>query len=90
MDFGHLRNLFANEVSDIEGRDTDLTSECNSTSCYRYYSDATAPYLIDSWPDIDFDVGEMYAGSVPIDESDPDRTLYFIFKPATEEPVDEG
>lgn len=36
-----------------------------------------------------YDVGEMYGGQVPIDESDPSRKLFFIFKPAIHADVDE-
>lgn len=31
---------------------------------YRYYNHKTAPYFIESWPDVDFDTGEFYSGSV--------------------------
>ena len=30
----------------------------------RYYNDKTAPYFIESWPDVNFDTGEFYSGSV--------------------------
>lgn len=66
----------------------DAGSQCNSTSCYRYYNNNTAPYLIQSWPDVKFDTGEFYSGSIPINESDPDTTLFFIFKPTSGPPVD--
>lgn len=49
---------------------------------YRYYTDKTEPYFIEKWPLVNFDTGEFYSGLVPIDESDPDRALFFIFKPA--------
>ena len=58
-------------------------------SNYRYHTDKTSPYLIEKWPDVNFNTGEFYSGSVPIDESNPDRTLFFIFKPAINGPVDE-
>ena len=86
VDINRFHDLFEKRALEPEPED----HECNSTSCYRYYNDRTAPYLIEGWPDIDFDTGEMYSGSVPIDESDPSRTLFFIFKPATDGPVDEG
>ena len=57
-------------------------NSCTSPSCYRYYNSKTAPYFIESWPDVPFDAGEFYSGSIPIDESDPSRTLFFVFKPA--------
>lgn len=31
---------------------------------YQFRNDKTSPYFIDSWPDIDFDTGEMYSGTV--------------------------
>ena len=71
---------------DVQDRNS---TECLSVDCYRYYNSRTKPYFIESFPDVDFDTGEFYGGSIPIDESDPTRTLFFIFKPATEEPVDE-
>lgn len=51
-------------------------------SNYRYYNDKTKPYFIEKWPLVNFDTGEFYSGQVPIDESDPSRKLFFIFKPA--------
>ncbi|KAK5168933.1 uncharacterized protein LTR77_006242 [Saxophila tyrrhenica] len=49
---------------------------------YQYHTKKTAPYFIDSWPDVNFDAGEMYSGNVPIDESDPSRSLFFVFTPS--------
>jgi hypothetical protein len=62
----------------LPGEDAGI-AECNSTSCYRYYHDQTKPYFIEHWPDVPFETGEFYGGSVPIDEDDPSRTLFFIF-----------
>jgi hypothetical protein len=31
---------------------------------YRYYNNKTAPYFIEKWPDVNFDTGEFYSGSV--------------------------
>ena len=67
------------------GEDAGI-AECNSTSCYRYYNSKTAPYFIESWPDVPFETGEFYGGSVPVNESDPSRTIFFIFKPAQGDP----
>lgn len=36
-----------------------------------------------------FNISEMYSGSIPIDENDPSRTLFFVFHPTTGAPVDE-
>lgn len=35
------------------------------------------------------DLGELYAGNVPIDEGDDSRTLFYMFKPRIGEPVEE-
>ena len=40
-------------------------------------------------PDVKFDIGEMYSGSVPIDKGNKSRELFFIFQPTIGEPVDE-
>lgn len=69
--------------------DDDPLAECHSTSCYRYYGPTTAPYLIESWPDVGFETGEFYSGSISIDESDPSRRLFFIFKPTANRLIDD-
>jgi hypothetical protein len=37
-------------------------------------------YAVSSLPDIDFDFGEMYSGSIPVGNN-INRTLFFVFKP---------
>jgi hypothetical protein len=32
----------------------------SSKDSYQFYNNDTKPYFIESWPDIDFDTGEMY------------------------------
>lgn len=49
----------------------------------------TQAYLVDSLPDVPFDVGELYGGNVPIDKDDPSRALFFMFQPTVGAPVDE-
>ncbi|KAF4547837.1 Serine carboxypeptidase-like protein 10 [Elsinoe fawcettii] len=56
---------------------------CTDTSCFRFYNNNTASYLVSSLPLVDFPIGELYTGNVPIDTADPTRTLFFAFKPAT-------
>lgn len=46
-------------------------------------------YRVQSLPDIPFDIGEMYAGLMPIDMKNKSRGLYFVFEPTVGEPVDE-
>ncbi|KAJ6088916.1 hypothetical protein N7499_004167 [Penicillium canescens] len=56
---------------------------------FRFLSKKTKPYLVDSLPDVPFDLGEMYSGLVPIDKHNESRALFFIFQPTINEPVDE-
>lgn len=51
-------------------------------SSYLFSNDKTKPYAIDSFPDVHWNTGEFYSGNVAIDEDDPGRTLFFVFKPA--------
>jgi carboxypeptidase D len=44
---------------------------------------------VESLPEVNFDIGEMYSGLVPIDHKDPSRALFFVFQPTIGEPVDE-
>ncbi|TPX11381.1 uncharacterized protein E0L32_001199 [Thyridium curvatum] len=56
---------------------------------FRFLSDATKEFQVKALPDIPFDVGELYSGVIPIDESEPGRGLFFVFQPTVGEPVDE-
>lgn len=44
---------------------------------------------MESLPDVNFDIGEMYAGLVPINSNDTSRELFFVFQPTVGEAVDE-
>ena len=44
---------------------------------------------MDSLPDVPFDVGELYAGLIPINYTNTSNALFFIFQPTIGEPVDE-
>ncbi|KAL4794239.1 Alpha/Beta hydrolase protein [Aspergillus venezuelensis] len=61
----------------------------SSADDFRFLSDDTAPYLVDSLPDVNFDLGEMYSGLIPIDKNDTSRALFFAFQPKLGEPTDE-
>ena len=63
--------------------------ECHQKSCYRYYNKKTAPYFVDQWPLYDLPTGEFYSGNVVVDEADPSRSLFFVFKPASNGQVNE-
>jgi carboxypeptidase D len=40
-------------------------------------------------PDVNFDLGEMYSGLVPIDSTNQSRALFFVFQPTIASWVDE-
>ena len=48
-----------------------------------------AAYVVDRLPNVNFDIGELYSGLVPIDKDNASRALFFIFQPTIGEPVDE-
>lgn len=45
--------------------------------------------MVESLPDVPFDVGEMYSGNVPINHDNTNNTLFFVYYPKIGEPVDE-
>ncbi|KAI9836664.1 MAG: hypothetical protein M1819_001299 [Sarea resinae] len=61
----------------------------SSNSTLRFYNNNTSKYFVDSLPDVNFDLGELYSGLVPIDKSNASRALFFAFQPTIGEPVDE-
>ncbi|KAJ5921350.1 hypothetical protein N7466_009676 [Penicillium verhagenii] len=72
-------------------RAVEMTKEhvIRATKSFRFLTSKSKAYQVDSLPEVNFDVGEMYAGLVPIEKDDPDRALFFIFQPTIGEPVDE-
>ena len=46
-------------------------------------------YQVTALPNVSYDIGEMYSGNVPIDDSDPSRALFFVFEPTVGDAVDE-
>ena len=46
-------------------------------------------YLVESLPDVHYDIGELYGGLVPIDTNNASRALFFMFEPTVGEPRDE-
>lgn len=49
----------------------------------------TPDFFVSSLPDINFDLGELYSGLMPIDYSNTSEALFFVFQPTIGEPVDE-
>lgn len=43
---------------------------------------------MESLPSIDYDIGEMYAGQIPVG-NDTSKNMYYVFEPTIGEPVDE-
>jgi carboxypeptidase D len=52
-------------------------------------TDRGVPFVVDSLPDVPFNLGEMYAGLMPIDMNNTSRALYYVFQPTVDAPVDE-
>jgi carboxypeptidase D len=46
-------------------------------------------YFVESLPEMDFDLGELYSGVIPIDANNASRGLFFVFQPRVGAPVDE-
>lgn len=62
-----------------------------STSDYQFLTNKTQKFLVDGTaiPDVDFDVGESYAGSLPIYQNSTDDELFFWFFPSTNAEAEE-
>ncbi|KAJ5601441.1 hypothetical protein N7510_010975 [Penicillium lagena] len=58
-------------------------------SDFRFLSSKTKPFLVDHLPEVNFDIGEMYSGLMPIDMKNDSRALFFIFQPTIGDSVDE-
>ncbi|GKZ27404.1 hypothetical protein AbraIFM66951_005303 [Aspergillus brasiliensis] len=62
-------------------------AQSSNTSEYRFFNNRTKPHLVESLPDVPFDLGEMYSGSIPIGErNNGSRSLFYIFQPKIGEP----
>ncbi|KAN0089186.1 alpha/beta-hydrolase [Hyaloscypha variabilis] len=61
----------------------------STTGDFRFLNKNTEQYRVKSLPLVDFDIGEMYSGLIPIDMDDTSRGLFFVFQPTVGTPVDE-
>ncbi|MCJ1280044.1 hypothetical protein MMC21_007869 [Puttea exsequens] len=61
--------------------------QANTTS--RFLNNATEKYVVESLPDVNFDLGELYSGLMPIDKNDSSRALFFMFEPTIGAPTDD-
>ncbi len=46
-------------------------------------------FFVESLPDVNFALSEMYSGLIPISYSNTSEALFFVFQPTVGEPVDE-
>lgn len=69
----------------LSARQTNTSTPATS----QFLTSTTAKYKVDSLPDVNFDIGEMYSGLIPIDEKNASRALFFMFNPTIGKPVDE-
>ncbi|KUJ24427.1 putative pheromone processing carboxypeptidase [Mollisia scopiformis] len=73
----------------LTAREEPSQVEARSTKGFRFLTEATEPFRVKSLPDVDFDVGEMYSGLMPIQMNDTSRALFFVYQPTIGAPVDE-
>ncbi|QDS72204.1 hypothetical protein FKW77_005222 [Venturia effusa] len=68
------------------GKHSPLERRGNST--WRFLNDKSQAYVVKSLPGINFDLGEMYAGQIPVG-NDSSRKMFFVYQPTIGHPVDE-
>ncbi|KAI1834031.1 hypothetical protein DTO006G1_7718 [Penicillium roqueforti] len=61
-------------------------SEPIDPSNYRFLTNETKSHVVESLPDVNFDLGEMYSGFIPVRD---DASLFYIFQPKIGEPSDD-
>jgi hypothetical protein len=88
-------------MHNLEGRDTPrrfynnktqgqldlLLSELSLLSVPR--SQFSTEYFVESLPEMNFDLGELYSGVIPVDMKNTSRGLFYVFQPRAGAPVDE-
>ena len=63
-DFNHFHRQQKERLKRAEEHAASLKHVHPRAENYRYYNNKTAPYFIEKWPDVNFDTGEFYSGSV--------------------------
>ena len=86
-DFSHEKQARAEDA--IKRGYDGVKLEERQTSSYRFYNKKTKDYFVESLPDVNFDLRELYSGLVSIDYSNTSRALFFMFEPTVGAPVDE-
>ncbi|KAL1409436.1 hypothetical protein Q8F55_003419 [Vanrija albida] len=98
--FGRVHPLRAYEPEGLAARaaQRDAQAEAlarraaptNSTTKYRYRTAETEPFLVTSLPEVTWNFGELYSGSVAVDANNKtEGSLFFFFSPKAGDPVDE-
>jgi carboxypeptidase D len=72
-------------VIESESFESDIKARATNK---RFLTNKTEKFEVTSMPDVDFDIGEMYAGNIPIG-TNASEALYFVFQPKLGAPVDE-
>ncbi|KIW04274.1 uncharacterized protein PV09_04576 [Verruconis gallopava] len=62
--------------------------ETRDKGTYRYLTNQTEAFKVDSLPDVTDDPGEMYGGQIPVG-NDTSKQMFFMFQPTIGDPVDE-
>ncbi|CEJ55066.1 hypothetical protein PMG11_01343 [Penicillium brasilianum] len=72
----------------VESTQSDRSRNFHNVSRpdYRFLNEVTQPHLVESLPDVHFDLGEMYSGFIPVREN---ASLFYIFQPKIGEPSDD-
>ncbi|AAW43002.1 carboxypeptidase D, putative [Cryptococcus deneoformans JEC21] len=55
----------------------------------KFYNNRTSEFLIESLPEVPFDLGEVYSGLIPIDYNNQSEALFFVFQPKLGEDSDD-
>ncbi|CAG8935710.1 unnamed protein product [Penicillium salamii] len=61
-------------------------SEPLDTSNYRFLTNKTKPHVVESLPDVHYELGEMYSGYMPVRDN---ASLFYIFQPKIGEPTND-
>lgn len=79
------RTVHREEPPQIRNEHLPAVAQRAATSDYQFLNNKTQQFLVDGTaiPDVDFDVGESYAGSLPLYQNSTDDELFFWFFPST-------
>jgi carboxypeptidase D len=89
--FSQLNNVAHAKLSSPQRHESasDSKRSPGSQSSFRYLNDQTAPFQVTSLPEVMFDIGEIYSGSLSTGTSSSDGEYFFVFQPSIADPVNE-